>query len=55
MTADDDGGDLWSVKDPFELRENAWWLQGTLRWVIDRDANLLARLEPLVGIARADN
>jgi len=55
ITADDDGLDLWSVKDPFELRESAWWLQSTLRQVIDSDANLLARLEPLVGIARADN
>lgn len=55
ITADASGLDLWSVRDPFELRENAWWLQTTLRQVIDRDANLLARLEPLVGIARADD
>lgn len=55
VTADSSGLDLWSVKDPFELRENAWWLQSTLRQVIDRDAHLLARLEPLVGMARADS
>ncbi|HDN9016118.1 TPA: hypothetical protein P2I01_003011 [Aeromonas salmonicida] len=55
VTADDDGVDLWSAKDPFELRDNAWWLQATLRQVIERDANLLAHLERLVGIPRADN
>lgn len=55
VTADDDGGDLWSVKDPFELRENAWWLQSTLLQAIERDAKLLARLEPLVSVPRADN
>lgn len=55
VTADDEGVDLWSAKDPFELRENAWWLQGTLLQVIERDAKLLARLEPLVSVPRADN
>jgi len=55
VTADDDGGGLWSINDPFELRENAWWLQDTLLQVIEGDAKLLARLEPLVNVPRADN
>lgn len=55
VTADDYGLDLWSIKDPFELRENAWWLQNTLRQVIECDKSLLAHLQPLVAIPRADN
>ena len=55
ITGDASGLELWSVRDPFELRENAWWLQSTLRQVIDRDPKLLARLESLVGMARADD
>ncbi|MEH8123733.1 hypothetical protein Q7I34_18375 [Aeromonas veronii] len=55
VMADDDGEDLWSIKDPFDLRENAWWLQNTLLQAIERDAKLLTRLEPLVGVPRADN
>lgn len=55
VTADDYGLDLWSIKDPFELRENAWWLQNTFRQVIECDKNLLAHLQPLVAIPRADN
>lgn len=55
ITGDASGVELWSVRDPFELRENAWWLQSTLRQMIDSDANLLARLEPLLGIPRADS
>lgn len=51
----DDVVDLWSVKDPFELRENAWWLRGNLLKTIRSDASLLKRLEPLVAIPRANN
>ncbi|HHQ4598446.1 TPA: hypothetical protein ACSP2X_003596, partial [Aeromonas veronii] len=55
VIADDDGNDLWSVKDPFELRKSAWWLQDTLLQVIEGDAKLLARLEPLVSMPCAGN
>jgi len=55
VVADNDGVDLWSVKDPFALRENSWWLRDTLRQAIERDENLLKRLEPLVDIPRADS
>ncbi|KMJ52773.1 hypothetical protein ACG97_11945 [Vogesella sp. EB] len=55
LTADDHGSDLWSAKDPFELREKSWWLQDTLLQAIEGDARLLVRLEPLVGVPRADN
>jgi hypothetical protein len=55
ITADNDGVELWSVKDPVELRDNAWWLQTSLKSVIERDSKLLRRLEPLVAVPRADN
>ncbi|CBJ80611.1 hypothetical protein XBJ2_730002 [Xenorhabdus bovienii str. Jollieti] len=55
VTPDKRGADLWSVKDPFALRENAPWLQEALRQVIERDAFLLRRLEPLVEIPQAEN
>ncbi|MFB0583838.1 hypothetical protein [Aeromonas salmonicida] len=55
VIADDDGSDLWSVKDPFELRKSAWWLQDTLLQAIEGDAKLLARLEPLVSMPCASN
>lgn len=55
VTADNDGVDLWSVKDPFGLRENAWWLKDSLQHIIEGDSNLLKRLEPLVAVPRSDN
>lgn len=55
VAADDEGRDLWSVKDPFGLRENAWWLQETLQQGVEHNAHLLAHLESLVSIPRMDN
>lgn len=55
VTADDYGQGLWSVKDTFGLRENAWWLQEPLFQAIEHDDHLLAHLETLVGIARIEN
>ncbi|MEH6388498.1 MAG: hypothetical protein V7772_11565 [Pseudomonas profundi] len=55
ITADDLGQQLWAVKDPFSLRENAWWLRETLIQTIEKDANLLSKLAPLVSIPRADD
>ncbi|MBX9756546.1 MAG: hypothetical protein K2X80_17430 [Pseudomonadaceae bacterium] len=55
VTADECGQGLWSVKDPFGLRENAWWLQEPLIQAIEHDDHLLAHLETLIGIARIEN
>ena len=55
VTADDDGQSLWSIKDPFGLRENAWWLQETLMQSIEQDEGLLESLAGLVNIPRSDN
>lgn len=55
VTADDAGQGLWSVKDPFGLRENAWWLQEALMQSIEQDERLLAHLAGLVNIPRSDN
>lgn len=55
LAADDHCSDLWSAKDPFGLREKAWWLQDPLLDVIESDRGLLKRLEPLVGVPRAEN
>lgn len=54
VTADEQGQDLWVAKDPFALRENAWWLQEPLTQAIEQDAGLLTNLAPLVSIPRAD-
>ncbi|MBF7728605.1 hypothetical protein [Pseudomonas sp. N040] len=55
VSADEDGLGLWSVKDPFEFRGNAWWLQETLMQAIEDHPHLLAHLESLVSIPRIDN
>lgn len=55
VTADEHGQGLWAVKDPFGLRENAWWLQESLLQAIEQDDRLLTHLETLVGIARIEN
>jgi len=55
VTSDEEGLELWLVKDPFGLRENAWWLQEPLTQALEHDKNLLAQLQPLVSVPRADN
>ncbi len=55
VAADEQGLDLWSVRDPFYLRENAWWLQEPLKQAIEHDKNLLSHLSSLVSIPQADN
>jgi hypothetical protein len=54
VTADEQGQGLWSVKDPFELRDSAWWLQETLMDAVEKDARLLTQLEFLVNIPRSE-
>lgn len=55
VAADEQGLDLWSVRDPFYLREKAWWLQEPLKQAIEHDKNLLSHLSSLVSIPQADN
>lgn len=50
VTANDENDALWSIQDPFGLREKAWWLQESLTQQVKRDDRLLKRLEPLVRI-----
>jgi len=52
--ADNTGADLWSIKDPFALRETAWWLQEPLAAQVERDANLLSRLASLIGDSKPE-
>lgn len=55
VTADAQGLDLWSVKDPFSLREHAWWLQEPLRQVVEQNTSLLSYVSGLVSIPQAEN
>ena len=40
---------LWSIKDPFNIRDEAWWLTGSLPHLLESDHNLLKRLGQLIG------
>lgn len=53
VTGDDEGDELWSVKDPFGLRESAWWLEEPIQQLLDTDTNLRNFLAPLIGIPDA--
>jgi hypothetical protein len=53
VTGDEEGDELWSVKDPFGLRENAWWLEDALTQQLHSDKKIRTRLAPLVGIPEA--
>ncbi|WP_119395052.1 hypothetical protein [Salinibius halmophilus] len=52
ITADHYGEQLFMVKDPFEIREHAWWLTEGLNDLLARDKQFCKRLGGLVG--RAD-
>lgn len=47
ITSDKEGGELWAVADPFDLRSSAWWLD--LPPIVENDARLLRILRPLVA------
>lgn len=53
VTANEEGAELWSVKDPLVLRDEAWWLQEPLKQMVEQDTKLLGRLAPLVGIPQS--
>lgn len=39
---------LWSIKDPFNIQDEAWWLTGSLPQLLEADHNLLKRLGQLI-------
>lgn len=51
ITSDREGGQLWSVADPFALRSSAWWLD--LPSIVESDSRLQKIVEPLVAVPRA--
>lgn len=53
IAGDKEGDELWSIKDPFGLRESAWWLEDALTQLLDNDTNLRKYLAPLIGISDA--
>jgi len=53
VTGDEEGDELWSVKDPFGLREDAWWLEDALRQLLESDTNLRTYLAKLIGVPEA--
>lgn len=40
---------LWSIKDPFNMRDEAWWLKDSLPFLPEGDRNLLKQLGQLIG------
>lgn len=41
--------ELWSIRDPFEIRINASWLRKSLLEVINREKGLITKLSKLIG------
>lgn len=46
---------LWSVKDPFDIRDEAWWLEDSLPPLLESDRNLARVLGELIGQPEPDN
>lgn len=46
---------LWSIKDPFNMRDEAWWLKDSLPFLLEADRNLLKRLGELIGEPEPEN
>lgn len=53
VVGDEQGSELWSIKDPFALRENAWWLGTGMTQLLRDSKKLRTFLSPLVGIPDA--
>ncbi|CAO1659131.1 DUF4145 domain-containing protein [Halomonas sp. NYA30] len=53
VTGDDEGDELWSVKDPLGLRAGAWWLEEPVKQLLGSDTKLRNFLAPLIGIPDA--
>lgn len=45
---------LWSIKDPFDIRDEAWWLKDTLPQLLENNNHLLKQLAKLIGQAEPD-
>lgn len=54
VTPDLDGGHLWSAKDPFDLRDQAWWINSCLMPLVKVNTGLLKHLSGLVDAPRGD-
>jgi hypothetical protein len=46
---------LWSIKDPFNMRDEAWWFKDSLPLLLEADRNLLKRLGELIGEPEPEN
>lgn len=46
---------LWTIKDPFDIRDEAWWLTDQLPKLLETDRNLLKSLGQLIGETKQDN
>ncbi len=55
VTPDENGLHLWTVKDPFDLRDEAWWLDDSLQQLVSKDSNLLSKLSGLVDKPQKEN
>ncbi len=53
ITASNDSK-LWSIKDPFDIRDEAWWLANSLPKVLDSNKNLTKNLAELIGQPEPD-
>jgi hypothetical protein len=45
---------LWSIKDPFGIRDEAWWLKDALPQLLENNHHLLKQLAKLIGQAEPD-
>ncbi len=54
ITPDPDGGQLWAIRDPFDLRDQAWWLESRLLPLVKTNHGLLKYLSSLVEAPRGD-
>ncbi|WP_417436558.1 hypothetical protein [Idiomarina abyssalis] len=46
---------LWSIKDPFDIRDEAWWLTKSLPTLLEKNRDLTRRLSTLIGQSEPDN
>ena len=45
---------LWSIKDPFDIRDEAWWLVDSLPQMMESNKNLTKNLAQLIGQPEPD-
>lgn len=50
-----DSYNLWNIKDPFDIRDQAWWLTDKLPQLLENDHNLLKKLGQLIGKPEPEN